>query len=191
MGLIKSPALKERHMATSHPEREPSAADVEKALGGIEISKGKGRTGYSMHHREHRTKICLIWYSRFQVVIHRLSGSWLASFCLPSRNSRIFCRDASRRDVFMPRKPVKYIAQQPAIHLSCAYLMSCSPSCTGKTHGLFARLQEDLALQKFLIRLSSTVFGRHMALLLSGPPKEVCRRVTVAVSNKKIRQGSI
>jgi hypothetical protein len=24
-----------------------------------------------------------------------------------------------------------------------------------------------------------------MALLLSGPPKEVCRRVTVAVSNKK------
>jgi hypothetical protein len=67
----------------------------------------------------------------------------------------------------MPRKPVKYIIAQPAIHLSCAYLMSRSPSCTGKTHELFARLQEDLALQKFLIRLSTTVFGRHMALLLS------------------------
>ena len=34
-------------------------------------------------------------------------------------------------------------------------------------------------------------FGRHIALLLSGPPKEVCRRVTVAVSNKKIWQHSI
>jgi hypothetical protein len=68
----------------------------------------------------------------------------------------------------MPRKPVKSIAQ-PAIHLSCASLMSCSPSCTGKTHELFMRLQ-DLALQKFLMRLSTTVFGRHMALLLFGTP---------------------
>jgi hypothetical protein len=59
-----------------------------------------------------------------------------------------------------------YIAQQPAIHLSCASLMSRSPSYAGKTHELFARLQ-DLALQKSLIRLSTTVFGRHMALLLS------------------------
>ena len=86
----------------------------------------------------------------------------------------------------MPRKPVKYIAQQLAIHLSCASLMSRSPSYTGKTHELFARLQ-DLALQKFLIRLSTTVFGRHMALLLSDclGLLEVCRRVTVAVSNKK------
>ena len=41
MGLIKSPALKERHMATSHPERAPSAADVEKALGGIDYPKVK------------------------------------------------------------------------------------------------------------------------------------------------------
>ena len=47
-------------------------------------------------------------------------------------------------------------------HLSCASLMSCSPSCTGKTHELFARL-EDLALQKFLIRLSSTVWSAYGA----------------------------
>ena len=31
----------ERHMATSHPERAPSAADVEKALGGISYPKVK------------------------------------------------------------------------------------------------------------------------------------------------------
>jgi hypothetical protein len=125
--------------------------------------------------------------SGFQVVIHRLSGSCPASFCLLSRNCRIFCRDAASRrvDVFMLRKPVKYVAQQPAIHLSCAYLMGRSPSYTDKTQGLFACLQ-DLALKKFLIRLSSTVWSRHMALLLSGPPKEACGPVTVTVSNKKI-----
>lgn len=58
------------------------------------------------------------------------------------------------------------------------FLMYC------KTHELFARSQ-DLALQKFLIRPSSTVFGRHTALLLSGPPMGFCSRVNVAVSNKK------
>jgi hypothetical protein len=31
----------ERHMATSHPEKAPSAADVEKALGGIDYPKVK------------------------------------------------------------------------------------------------------------------------------------------------------
>jgi hypothetical protein len=31
----------ERHMATSHPERAPSAADIEKALQGIQYPKTK------------------------------------------------------------------------------------------------------------------------------------------------------
>ena len=43
----------ERHMATSHPPQAPSAADLEKAIAGIELPKGRAELAAYAHDRGH------------------------------------------------------------------------------------------------------------------------------------------